>query len=68
MPPIRVPAVVLEGGSDGVLGPSAACDRGKFTGHYEYVRLPGIGHNVPQVAPREFAAAVLRLRQLTPGP
>lgn len=57
-PPIEVPTVVLEPGSDGVDGPSAADDREQFTGPYELRALPGIGHNVPQEAPAEFAAAI----------
>lgn len=63
MPPIGVPVVVLESGSDGVLGPSASGDRDQFTGPYQHTLLPGTGHNVPQEAPREFAAAVLSLAQ-----
>jgi pimeloyl-ACP methyl ester carboxylesterase len=57
--PITVPSFVLESGADGVAGPSAAGDRGFFTGPYEYRELPGIGHDLPQEAPREFADAVL---------
>jgi len=58
-PPITVPTVVLEGGADGVGGPSAADDRECFTGPYEHRLLAGIGHNVPQEAPVAFADAVL---------
>jgi pimeloyl-ACP methyl ester carboxylesterase len=61
MSPIGVPVAVLESGSDGVLGPSASGDRDEFTGYYEYALLPGTGHNVPQEALQEFAAAVLSL-------
>jgi pimeloyl-ACP methyl ester carboxylesterase len=32
-----------------------------FKGAYERRLIPGVGHNVPQEAPREFAAAVLAL-------
>lgn len=62
-PPITVPTVVLESGADGVGGPSAADpeERAPFTGPYQHRLLPGIGHNVPQEAPAEFAAAVLDL-------
>lgn len=62
-PPITVPTVVLESGADGVGGPSAADpeERAQFTGPYQHRLLPGIGHNVPQEAPAEFAAAVLDL-------
>jgi pimeloyl-ACP methyl ester carboxylesterase len=63
-PVISVPTVVLESGADGVGGPSGADDpeeRALFTGPYQHRMLPGIGHNVPQEAPAEFAAAVLDL-------
>jgi pimeloyl-ACP methyl ester carboxylesterase len=60
-PRITVPTVVLESGADGVGGPSGAEYRGSFTGAYSFCELPGIGHDLPQEAPREFAEAVLRL-------
>lgn len=60
-PPITVPVVVIESGADGVAGPGVSGDREYFTGPYEYIFLPGIGHNVPQEAPSQFAAAVARL-------
>ena len=60
-PAIAVPTVVLETGSDGVLGPSAADDRALFTGPYSHVFVPDAGHNVPQEAPMPFAEAVLSL-------
>ena len=61
MPDIAVPTVVLESGADGVFGPDVGEDRHHFTGVYDLVHLPDIGHNVPQEAPDAFAAAVLRL-------
>lgn len=60
-PRIAVPTVVLAPGADGIGGPDPAGDREFFTGPYAFRRLPGIGHNVPQEAPREFADAVLSL-------
>ncbi|WP_410651492.1 alpha/beta fold hydrolase [Amycolatopsis sp. cmx-4-54] len=60
-PAITVPTVVLEGGDDGIGGPSAEGDREYFTGPYEHRVLPGVGHNVPQEAPEAFAAAVASL-------
>jgi pimeloyl-ACP methyl ester carboxylesterase len=65
-PPITVPTVVIESGSDGVLGPSAAEDRALFSGPYRHVLLPDVGHNVPQEAPESFAAAILDLFQSEP--
>ena len=61
-PPISVPTVVLESGADGLGGPSGAEDRDRFTGPYAFRELAGIGHDLPQEAPREFAEAVLSLR------
>jgi pimeloyl-ACP methyl ester carboxylesterase len=63
LPPIGVPAVALHGADDGVT-PATDPDRQKrfFTGRYESRVVPGVGHNLPQEAPQEFAAAVLSLR------
>jgi pimeloyl-ACP methyl ester carboxylesterase len=59
-PKIGVPTVVLAGAADGV---TPEVDHHRFfTGQHEYRSLPGIGHNLPQEAPQEFAAAVLALR------
>jgi pimeloyl-ACP methyl ester carboxylesterase len=58
-PRITVPTVVLESGADGVGGPSGSEDREFFTGAYRFRELPGIGHDLPQEAPMEFAEAVL---------
>jgi len=60
-PPIMVPTIVLETGADGVLGGPVDDDRDHFVGPYGQERLDGVGHNVPQQAPREFARAILDL-------
>lgn len=60
-PPITVPTVVLESGADGIGGPHASDDRDAFTGPYAFRELPGVGHDLPQEAPREFAEAVASL-------
>jgi pimeloyl-ACP methyl ester carboxylesterase len=61
-PPITVPTVVLHGTDNGVT-PARGSERhaGSFTGPYERRVLPGVGHNVPTEAPREFAGAILSL-------
>ncbi len=61
-PPITVPAITLHGSDNGI-SPVASSERHRqhFTGAYERRVLPGVGHNLPQEAPREFAAAVLSL-------
>jgi pimeloyl-ACP methyl ester carboxylesterase len=61
-PPITVPTVVLHGVDNGVSHPSQSERAARhFKGRYERRLIPGVGHNVPQEAPREFAAAVLAL-------
>jgi pimeloyl-ACP methyl ester carboxylesterase len=61
-PRITVPTVVLHGEGDGVTPPSASEPHQRFfSGRYERRLIPLVGHNLPQEAPREFAAAVLAL-------
>jgi pimeloyl-ACP methyl ester carboxylesterase len=61
-PPITVPTIVMEGGGDGVNSPARTKHQARhFTGDYERRDVPLVGHNLPQEAPREFAAAVLAL-------
>lgn len=61
-PPIGVPTVSLDGGSDGVQARGGSAGHRKFfSGPYEHRTIPRTGHNLPQEAPREFAAAVLSL-------
>lgn len=66
-PKIGVPAIALFGGDNGVQ-PAGAEDRHApmFSGPYERRVLPGIGHNIPQEAPGEFARAVKDLAERTP--
>ena len=62
LPPITVPAVALHGADDGVTPASSPESQARFfKGRYERRVLPGVGHNLPQEAPKEFAAAVLSL-------
>jgi len=59
-PVIGIPTITLEGDANGAphLEPSAYAK--KFTGPYEHRRIAGgVGHNLPQEAPRAFAKAVL---------
>jgi pimeloyl-ACP methyl ester carboxylesterase len=65
-PTINVPTVVISSGADGVLRPDAAEDRDHFTGPYEQVHLPDVGHNVPQEAPTAFADAIKQLLTAEP--
>jgi pimeloyl-ACP methyl ester carboxylesterase len=61
-PRITVPTVVLHGGDNGV-APVTSSERHAtlFGDRFERRVIPGVGHNVPQEAPQDFAAAVLSL-------
>ena len=62
LPPITVPAVTLDGDSDGVLSAGdGRASAAKFTGRRVHRIVPGAGHNVPQEAPEAFAAAVMEV-------
>ena len=64
-PQIIVPTITLEGERDGVNPPAGAkAHAPRFAGRHEYRLLPGVGHNPPQEAPAEFAAAVLAAHTL----
>ena len=59
-PPISVPAITMEGDANGAPHPDPASYAGRFTGPYEHRTVSGgIGHNLPQEAPAEFARAIL---------
>nr|WP_280339834.1 alpha/beta hydrolase [Nocardia neocaledoniensis] len=57
-PAISVPAITISSDFDGAAKDGKSY-RGKFTGAYEHRVLDGIGHNVPQEAPRPFAQAIV---------
>ena len=60
LPDITVPTITLEGDANGAPHPPASAYAGKFSGRYEHrVITGGVGHNLPQEAPREFAQAVV---------
>ena len=59
-PEISVPAITLEGDANGAPHADPRAYAGKFTGPYAHRTIEGgIGHNLPQEAPQEFAAAVI---------
>lgn len=59
-PPISVPTITLEGDANGAPHPDASSYRSQFVGPYEHrVVTGGVGHNLPQEAPRAFADAVI---------
>jgi pimeloyl-ACP methyl ester carboxylesterase len=57
-PVITVPTITIGSDFDGAAADGKAYAR-KFSGRYEHRVLPGIGHNVPQEAPTEFAQAIM---------
>jgi pimeloyl-ACP methyl ester carboxylesterase len=59
-PTIAVPAITLEGDANGAAHADPKTYAAKFTGRYQHRNLTGgIGHNLPQEAPADFAQAVL---------
>jgi pimeloyl-ACP methyl ester carboxylesterase len=65
-PMISVPTINVYGGHDGVSPVPETDTQGRnFTAAYERRVVPNVGHNVPQEAPNEFAAAMRDLLQAT---
>jgi len=59
-PTIDVPTITLEGDANGAPHPEPEAYAKKFTGKYTHRLIKGgIGHNLPQEAPRAFAQAVI---------
>jgi pimeloyl-ACP methyl ester carboxylesterase len=59
-PAITVPAITLEGDANGAPHPEASAYAGKFSGKYAHrVIEGGVGHNLPQEAPLDFAQAII---------
>jgi pimeloyl-ACP methyl ester carboxylesterase len=64
-PVITVPTITLEGDANGAPHPPPSAYAQKFSGKYEHRTIKGgIGHNLPQEAPRAFAKAVIDADQL----
>lgn len=65
LPVISVPAITLDGDSDGVAPVTdGKAQAAKFSGPRSHRVVPGVGHNLPQEAPGAFADAVLDLVSL----
>jgi pimeloyl-ACP methyl ester carboxylesterase len=61
-PAISVPTITFDGLDDGVRPPAeASAHAHRFSGPRSHRLVPGVGHNMPQEAPRIFADAVLEL-------
>jgi pimeloyl-ACP methyl ester carboxylesterase len=60
-PVISVPTVTLEGDANGAPHPDPSVYAKKFSGRYAHRNLTGgVGHNLPQEAPRAFAEAIVQ--------
>jgi pimeloyl-ACP methyl ester carboxylesterase len=59
-PVIAVPTITLEGDANGAPHPEPSAYASKFSGRYEHRLITGgIGHNLPQEAPKAFAKAIV---------
>lgn len=64
-PVITIPTITLEGDANGAPHPDPASYATKFSGSYEHRTVTGgIGHNLPQEAPKEFAQAIIDVSRL----
>jgi pimeloyl-ACP methyl ester carboxylesterase len=60
LPVVTVPAITMEGDSNGAAHPPSTAYRNKFSGRYDYRLITGgVGHNIPQEAPQAFAQAIV---------
>jgi len=60
LPVVTVPAITMEGDSNGAIHAPSTAYRNKFSRKYDYRLITGgVGHNLPQEAPQAFAQAVI---------
>ncbi len=60
LPTIAVPTITLEGDANGAPHADASAYAGKFTGKYAHRVIDGgVGHDLPQEAPKAFADAII---------
>ncbi|HTD41695.1 MAG TPA: alpha/beta hydrolase [Mucilaginibacter sp.] len=61
-PVITVPTITLEGDANGAPHPQPSAYAGKFSGKYtNRIVGGGVGHNLPQEAPKAFAEAIVEV-------
>ena len=61
-PVVNVPSITLEGDANGAPHPEPSVYAKKFSGKYSHRLIKGgVGHNLPQEAPRAFADAVVEV-------
>ena len=64
-PTIAVPTITMEGDANGAPHPEPSAYAKKFTGKYAHRNIGGgIGHNLPQEAPKAFADAVIDVARM----
>jgi pimeloyl-ACP methyl ester carboxylesterase len=62
---ITVPTITLEGDANGAPHPDPSSYAKKFSDRYAHRTISGgVGHNLPQEAPREFAQAIIDVEHL----
>jgi pimeloyl-ACP methyl ester carboxylesterase len=65
-PVITVPTITLEGDANGAPHPEPSSYAKKFSGKYAHRNIKGgIGHNLPQEAPKAFAEAVVEVNSFS---
>jgi pimeloyl-ACP methyl ester carboxylesterase len=64
-PVITVPTITMEGDANGAPHPEPSAYAKKFSGKYSHRTITGgIGHNLPQEAPRAFAEAIIDVAEV----
>jgi pimeloyl-ACP methyl ester carboxylesterase len=64
-PVIAVPTITMEGDANGAPHPEPGAYADKFSGKYAHRTISGgIGHNLPQEAPRAFAEAIIDVAEV----
>lgn len=64
-PTISVPSITLEGDANGAPHPVPSSYEKKFSSKYKHLTINGgIGHNLPQEAPKAFAEAIVEADKL----
>jgi pimeloyl-ACP methyl ester carboxylesterase len=64
-PVIAVPTITMEGDANGAPHPDPSAYAHKFSGRYEHRLVTGgVGHNLPQEAPKAFAQAVIDVARI----
>src|SRR5580704_6251454 len=64
-PVITVPTITMEGDANGAPHPDPSAYANKFSGKYSHRTISGgIGHNLPQEAPRAFAEAIIDVAEV----